>query len=142
MTEGARITGSARRGHRTPSEGSDSPKDHSPRDVHAALCRNGHSTILVPMESYLGDPAVVLAQHLNEGRNASRAEILAVTGLDAASLDMAWLRAGGARLPPPVCGDDPARHGHSGDADRIPHAPAAAVSAGCTRAEASGRIRA
>jgi hypothetical protein len=73
------------------------------RDVHAALCRNGHSTILVPMESYLGDPAVVLAQHLNEGRKASRAEILAVTGLDAASLDMAWLRAGGAQAPHRLC---------------------------------------
>jgi hypothetical protein len=55
------------------------------------------------MESYLGDPAVVLAQHLNEGRKASRAEILAVTGLDAASLDMAWLRAGGAQAPHRLC---------------------------------------
>lgn len=69
------------------------------RNVHAALCRDGHSTILVPLESYVGDPAVVLGQHLREGRETSRAAILAVTRLDGALLDMAWLRAGGAQAP-------------------------------------------
>lgn len=67
------------------------------RDTYAAMCANGHALIQTPMSSYISDPAVVLRHQLREGQTARRADILRMSGLDGAQLDMAWLRAGGAR---------------------------------------------
>ncbi|MGB3461722.1 MAG: hypothetical protein WBA33_07140 [Rhodanobacter lindaniclasticus] len=69
------------------------------RDAYAEMCASGHTLIQTPLQSYISDPAVVLGRQLREGRDAARADILAVTNLEDAQLDMAWLRAGGAQSP-------------------------------------------
>lgn len=69
------------------------------RDAYAEMCASGHTLIQTPLQSYISDPAVTLSRQLREGRHAARADILAVTNLDAAQLDMAWLRTGGAQSP-------------------------------------------
>ncbi|WP_147281706.1 hypothetical protein [Dyella solisilvae] len=69
------------------------------RDTYAAMCISGHTLIQTPMQHYISDPAIAFSGQLREGRSATRADILAVTNLDAPSLDMAWLRAGAARSP-------------------------------------------
>lgn len=67
------------------------------RDVHAILCASGHVGIDTPMASYIGEPAVVVARHVRDGSQTSRAAILAITGLDGQRLDVAWHRNGGAQ---------------------------------------------
>lgn len=69
------------------------------RDAYAALCASGHVLIQTPLQSYISDPVIVVGRQLREGREAARADIVAVTNQDETHLDMAWLRAGGARSP-------------------------------------------
>lgn len=66
------------------------------RAMYGALHASGHAGILVPLCSYISDPWVSLNGQVREGRSVARATILAVTDLDAAQLDTAWRRAGGA----------------------------------------------
>ena len=62
------------------------------RHIYAELCACGHADIITPLESYVSDPAIAMAHSLIEGRQTPRADILAVTGLPGAPLDMAWQR--------------------------------------------------
>lgn len=64
------------------------------RDVYAALRAGGHADIDTPLASYVGEPAIVVARHLRDGLDTTRSAILAITGLDAPQLDMAWQRGG------------------------------------------------
>ncbi|WP_159082187.1 hypothetical protein [Rhodanobacter thiooxydans] len=66
------------------------------RDVMAIMRQSGHATINTPLTNYLHDPATPLVHSLREGRQTSRADLLAITKLAAAPLDMAWQRSGGA----------------------------------------------
>lgn len=66
------------------------------RDVHAAMSFSGHVLIQTPLESYISDPSIPLHRQIQEGREASRADILAMTNQIGSQLDMAWLRSGGA----------------------------------------------
>jgi hypothetical protein len=64
--------------------------------MYGALHASGHAGILVPLSSYISDPRVSLSGQVREGRSVARATILSITGLNAAQLDTAWRRAGGA----------------------------------------------
>lgn len=66
------------------------------RDVHAAMSYSGHVLVQTSLESYISDPAIPLQRQIQDGREASRASILAMTHQVGSQLDMAWLRAGGA----------------------------------------------
>jgi hypothetical protein len=65
------------------------------RDGRRALCASGHAGIETPLSNYICDPAIAYAPSLREGRFASRAALLDLTGIAPSHLDMAWQRAGG-----------------------------------------------
>lgn len=65
------------------------------KDVQTALRQSGHADIWTALTSYVHDPAIPMHRSLREGRLTLRGDILAITGLESSSLDMAWQRHGG-----------------------------------------------
>ncbi len=66
----------------------------SARGVYGTMVMSGHAWIQVTIERYLNDPASLLFVDLRTGSEASRALLLATSGLRHGPLDVAWSRAG------------------------------------------------
>jgi len=64
--------------------------DRRARDAYKVLCESGHAAIHTPLAHYIADPAVVVAHSVVSGRSASRAQLLAASGLPPGPLDAAW----------------------------------------------------
>jgi hypothetical protein len=64
-------------------------------EVHGALSVCGHASMIDPLRSYISDPRIACSLGIHEGKLASRASILAVSGFRGSHLDVAWQRAGG-----------------------------------------------
>lgn len=69
------------------------------RDVYGVLRACGHASIVVPVTSYISDPAIICAHDIRAGLRAPRGAILAVTGEHGPPMDMAWQREGGPDSP-------------------------------------------
>jgi hypothetical protein len=69
------------------------------REVYGVLRACGHASIVVPVTSYISDPAVICAQDIHAGKRTPRGAILALTGEHGPRLDMAWQREGGPDSP-------------------------------------------
>lgn len=68
--------------------------DASAQDVYGAMIMSGHAWIQVTIERYVNDPASLLYMDLKTHCEASRAVLLAMSGLNEGPLDVAWSRAG------------------------------------------------
>lgn len=71
------------------------------RDVYRAMAASGHAWIQTPIQRYNNDPSSLMVVDLEISREAPRAHLLALSGLDPGPVDAAWHRAGervGARL--------------------------------------------
>ena len=66
----------------------------SARGVYGTMVMSGHAWIQVTIERYVNDPASLLFVDLRTGCEASRAVLLAMSGLEEGPLDVAWNRAG------------------------------------------------